>query len=616
MFDLVHKYRRVVQVILLLLVIPFAIWGIESYTTGAGARDTVATVNGSEISQREFEEQYRVQQEQVRRMFGGQVDPAMLDSPQARRALLDSMIGQRLVANEAARNHLLMSREAVIEAITSAPEFQENGKFSAALYTGYLQSRGLSDARNVAELQSQLPLSRFVAALTESAIPSKAVAARVAALESQRREISDARISVQQFLSQVKIDEAKLKAYYDANAAEFQSPERVRAEYVVLSAESLAKAEPVTEEEVRKAYEARAAAFKVEEQRRARHILVKDKAQADKVLAEAKAAPARFAELAKQHSQDTASSGNGGDLGVVTREALVSPKLADAVFGMKEGELQVVETEFGAHVVQVTAIQAGKSKPLEEVRAELTAELSKQKGQRKFAEVAESFTNMVYEQSESLKPVAERFKLPVQTSGWIARSGRPESGVLDNPKLVSALFSGDAIRNKRNTDAVEVAQGTLVAARVLEHQPAAQRKFEEVKDEIAQLLRQREASELALKDGTAKLEKLKKGEDAGVSWSAPRAVSRREPQGLPADILRRVVSADVSKLPAYVGIPIPDAGYLLVRISKVSDGEVRDEAQIAARVASVYGAAQYEAYVAALRERADIKVNAATLEKK
>jgi len=615
MFDLVHKYRRVVQVILVLLVVPFAIWGVESYTSMGGARDTVAKVNGSEITLREFTEQYRVQQEQVKRLFGGQVDPAMLDSPQARRALLDSMINQRLIASEVARNHLVMSREAVIDAITSSPDFQENGKFSAALYTGYLQSRGLTDARNVAELQTQLPVNRFVAALTETAIPSKTVTSRLAALESQRREISEVRISAQQFQSQVKIDDAKLKAYYDANPGEFQAPERVRAEYVVLSAEALGKSEPVTEEEVRKAYEARAAAYKVEEQRRARHILVKDKAEADKVAAQAKAAPNSFAELAKKHSQDTASAGNGGELGLVTRESLVSPKLADAVFGMKQGEVQVVESEFGVHVVQVTGIQAGTSRPFEEVRAELAADLAKQKGQKKFAEAAESFSNMVYEQSDSLKPVAERFKLQVRTTDWIAKSSRPD-GVLDNPKLLGALFSGDAIRNKRNTDAVEVAANTLVAARVVEHQPAAQRKFEEVKDEIAQMLRQREGSELALKDGTAKLEKLKKGEDAGISWSAPRMVSRRDAQGIPADVLRRIVSADVSKLPAYVGVPIPDAGYLLVRISKVVDGGGAADAQAAQRIVGAFGAADYDAYVAALRERADIQVNTATLEKK
>src|ERR687897_2511727 len=185
----------------------------------------------------------------------------------------------------------------------------------------------------------------------------------------------------------------------------------------------------------------------------------------------------------------------------------------EAAFKLGQNEMQVVESEFGFHVVRVTGIQAARARPFDELRKELAEDLARQKGQRKFAEMAEAFNNMVYEQPDSLKPAAERFKLQVQTTGWIAKSARQELGALDNPKLLAALFSSDALKNKRNTDAIEVAANTLVAARVLEHQPAAQRSFDEMKGEIAEQLRQREASALALKEGTAKLDQLRKGED-------------------------------------------------------------------------------------------------------
>ena len=616
MFDLVAKYKRFIQVFLGLIAITFMTWGIESYTRYTGERDIVASVNGIEISQRELAEQMRLQQEQIRRLFGGQVDPAALESPEARRALLDSMIGQRLVASEVARAHMLMSREAVIEAITQAPDFQENGQFSPALYSAYLARRNMTDQGNVAELQSQLPIQRFVGAIADTVIPSRTIAARLAALEAQRREVSEARIPVQQFLPQVKIDDAKLKAHYDANPADYRTPERVRAEYVMLSAEALARDEPVSEAEIKTAYEARASQFRVEEQRRASHILVKTREEADKLLADLRKAPGRFAELARKQSTDTGSAAQGGDLGWFGRGMMVKP-FEDAVFRLSQNELQVAQSEFGFHVVRVTGIQPGKSRPMDEVRRELTADLARQKGARKFAEAAETFSNTVYEQSDSLKPAAERFKLQVQTTGWIGKSTRQELGALDNPKLLAALFSSDSLKNKRNTDAIEVAPSTLVAARVLEHQPAAQRRFEDAKDEIAETLRQREASELAYKDGTAKLEKLRKGEDAGVRWSPPRAVSRRDAQGLPVDLLRRVVSADVSKLPAYLGVPVPDAGYVLLRISRVSEAEAGEpDPQSAARMTSATGAAQLDAFVASLRSRADVSLNTATLEKK
>jgi peptidyl-prolyl cis-trans isomerase D len=615
-FDLVTKYKRVIQVFLGLIAITFATWGIESYTQFRASRDTVATVEGMEISQREFAEELRRQQDQLRRMYGGAIDPAVLDAPESRRAVLEGLITQRLLAREVGRANMFMSREAVIEAITSAPEFQENGKFSAAKYSAYLAGRGISDQSNVAELQSSLPLARFAGSISETAIAPRSVASRLAAIEAQQREVSDARISERQFLPQAKIEEAQVKAHYDAHHADYRVPERVRAEYLVLSAEALARQDPPTEEEIKAAYEARASQFRVDEQRRASHILVKTKEEAEKILQELKKSPGRLAELAKKHSQDPGSAEKGGDLGWFGRGMMVKP-FEEAAFKLGQNEMQVVESEFGFHVLRVTGIQAAKARPYEEVRKELAEELARQKGQRKFAEAAENFSNLVYEQSESLKPAAERFKLQVQQTGWVAKSARQELGALDNPKLLSALFSSDAIKNRRNTDAIEIAPNTLVAARVLEHQPAAQRSFEEVKGQIAAELHQREASALALKDGQAKLEKLRKGEDAGVKWSAPRLVSRRDAQGMTLNVLRQVVAADTSKLPAYVGVPIPDGGYALLRISKVIEEPVKEgDPQVAARFAQLYGAAQYEAMVESLRSRADIDINAANLEKK
>jgi len=616
MFDFFQKHKRIGQVILGLIAITFVTWGVESYTSMRAGRDTVATVNGFEISQREFAQQLQQQQEQLRRLLGGAVDPQALDSPESRSALLESLISQRLVASQAARQHLIMSREAVIDAITKAPEFQENGQFSPALYSGYLASRGLTDQANVAQLRSQLPLARLVGSISDTAIAPRSVVQRLAAIEAQQREVSEARIPVQQFLPQAKVDEPEAKAYYDANLADYRTPERVRAEYLVLSAENLGRGEPVSEDEIKAAYEARASEYRVEEQRRASHSLVKTKEEAEKLLAEVKKNPARFAELAKKHSQDPGSAEKGGELDWFTRGMMVKP-FEDAVFKLGQNETGLVQSEFGFHVVRVTGVRPGKAKPLAEVRQELADQLARQKGGRKFLEAAEAFNNLVYEQSESLKPAAERYKLQIQTTGWISRSAAQELGALDNPKLLAALFSEDSLKNRRNTDAIEVAPNTLVAARAVEHQPAKQREFREVKDEIVELLRGRKASELAYKDGVAKLERLKKGEDAGVTWGPAKAVSRREAQGLPADVLRRVVSADVSKLPAYVGVPIPNAGYLLLRISKVVEVDPKAlDPQVSGRIAGMVGAAQYEAYIASLRSRADIEVRQANLETK
>ncbi len=614
MFEFVHKHRLLAQIVLSVIALTFAVWGIESYTRFAGSQDAVAKVNGYEISERQFTEQLRQQQESIRRMFRGQIDPAALDTPEARRAVLDQMILQRVVFSEAAKRHLFVSRQAVIEAITQAPEFQENGRFSPALYSAYLQQRGLNDADNVAQLQSELPMERLARAVAATAITPGSLATRLAAIQSQKREVEQAQIPAKQFLGQVKIDEAKVKEYYEAHKDDYRAPERVRAQYVLLSAQALAKQEPISDAEIQAAYDARAAQYKVEEQRRASHILVKDKAEAEKIAAEVKKNPGRFAELAKKASQDPGSAEKGGDLGWFGRGMMVKP-FEQAVFEMKPGEVRVVQSEFGFHVVRVTGVQPARSRPLAEVKKEIGDELAQQKGAKKFAEVAESFSNMVYEQPDSLQPVADRYKLTIQTTGWVERGRRQELGALDNAKLLAALFSPDAIENKRNTDAVEIAPNTLVAARVLEHQPAKQREFAEVKDEVAALLRNQEALALARKDGEAKLAELGKGAEP-VKWSAPREVSRRDAGGLPNEALRRVVAADVSRLPAYVGLPTND-GYLLLRISKVTEAMPQgDGKQFAEQTGQMLGAADYESYVASLKGQADISINTANLEKK
>jgi len=598
---------------------PFAFFGMESYTRSAGSKDDVASVDGSGISQREFAEELRQQQDRLRAAFGAGIDASALDTPEARGALIDSLVRQQLVYQEAVRSHVGVSKEMFDEVVASVPAFQRDGQFDAETAKAMLRARGISEEQFAATLRRDLTIGQLTGVVGSTAISSRAVTERLAGLQEQRREVAEALIASQPYLAQAKVAEAQVKAYYDANPAEFRIPERVRAEYVVLSGEALGRQDPVSEAELKAAYDARASQYKVEEQRRASHILVKTKEEADKLAAELRKSPGRFADLAKKHSQDPGSAEKGGDLGLFGRGMMV-PAFEEAAFRQKEGEIgNPVQSDFGWHVIRVTGVQAAKARSLQEVRAELAAELGKQKGVRRFAEAAEAFSNMVYEQADSLKPAAERFKLPVQASGWITRTPSAEAGVLANAKLLGALFAADSVKTRRNTDAVEVAPNVLVAARVLEHQPAAQKKFEDVRGEIEQALRRAEAAKLAQQEGEAKLAELRKGGDAGLKWGAPKAVSRRSPQGVPSTALRQIQGADASKLPAYVGAERGEEGYMIYRVGRLLEPEPKPEAQKtadAARAAQQAGTEQLDAYVSSLRARARVEVNKANLEKK
>lgn len=619
MFELVHKRKRLAQVILALLVIPFAFFGLESYTSSVGSKDDVASVNGAGITQREFAEELRRQQDRLRAAFGPNVDPDALDTPDTRRALVESLVSQRLLAETARRAGLMVSDDALRQTIAAVPAFQGEGGFSRSNYEALLRAQGMTPQMFEERLRQDLMLAQLGEAVGSTALVSRTVSERLAALAGERREVREALIAAQSFAAQAKIEEAQVKAYFDANPAEFRLPERVRAEYVTLSAEALREREPVAEAAIRAAYDARATQFAVAEQRRASHILVKTREEADRLAAEARKSPARFAELAKKHSQDPGSAAKGGDLGYFGRGMMVPP-FEEAAFRQKEGEIgEPVQSDFGWHVIRVTGVQAAKVRPYAEVRAQLADELARQQAARRFAESAETFINTVYEQSDSLKPAAERFQLPVRASGWIARAPTPEAGVLAHPKLLAALFSEDAVKARRNTDAVEVSPGVLVAARVLEHVPATQRKYEEVRAAIETRLRAEAAARLAQQAGEAKLQALRKGEDAGLTWSAPKAVSRRSPQGVPAGALRPLLAAEASRLPVFAGAARGTEGYVLYRADKVLEAEPRPEAQRSAeraRAAQLAGARQMDAYIASLRAGADVEIHAGNLEKK
>jgi peptidyl-prolyl cis-trans isomerase D len=620
MFELIQKRKRLAQVVLVLLVIPFAFFGLESYTRSIGGKDDVATVNGAAISQREFAEELRRQQDRLRAAFGQGIDVEALDTNEARHALVDALVSQRVVLDAALRARLTVSDEQLRATIAAVPAFQgEGGAFSRSNYEALLRAQNMTPAMFEARLRQDMATAQLSEAVAGSAIVPRTVSARLAALQDARREVQEALVAAEPLRPQVQVSEAQIKAYYDAHPEEFKVPQRVRAEYLVLSAEALAGGAPVPESELKAAYEARAAQYRVPEQRRASHILVKSQEEATKLAAELRSSPARFAELARKHSQDPGSAEKGGDLGFFGRGMMV-PAFEEAAFRLTPGEVGApVQSEFGWHVIRVTGVQPAQVKPFAEVRDELARELARAAGARRFAESAEAFSNTVYEQSDSLKPAAERFKLPLLASGWVSRAPTPEAGVLAHPKMLAALFSDDALRARRNTDAIEVAPNVLVAARVLEHQPETQKALEAVRAQIEQQLRAEEAARLARLAGEDKLAALRKGGDAGLAWGAPKAVSRRSPQGVPSAALRAIMAADPGKLPAYAGAARGAEGYMLYRVNKALEPEPRPEAQRSAeyeRIAQLAGARELEAYVASLRGRADVEIHGASLEKR
>ena len=623
------QYKIVKFLFAIFLIIPFGLFGIDYYFRTPLGGDTVATVGDLRVSQQDFDTALRQQQETLAAQFGRNFDQSIMENPELRRSVLDRVINERLVSQGARRAGVSIDDKALADRIANEPAFQEDGKFSRERYEAIARAQGYSVVGLDELLRDEMRLSRYRDAIVRTAIVPRATLEGFIRLSEQSREVSMVAIGPEAFLAAVKPTEEQLKAYYDARAKEFAVPEQVRVEYVELSLDALAAKTPADPEEVKKFYEANKSRFVQREERRASHILLTvkpDATEAEKKAVEEKAKaladevrrkPASFAEVAKKQSQDPGSAVQGGDLGFFARGAMVKP-FEEAAFGAKKDEIVgPVKSDFGWHVIRVTDIRPEKGKSLAEATPEIEAELKKGIAARRYTEVAEGLTNIVYEQSTSLKPASDAFGLAVQQSGWIPRGGAAP-GVLNNPKLLAEIFSDNAIKAKRNTAAIEVAPSVMVAARVVEHKAADQRPFDTVRASIEQRFKREEAVKLAVADGEAKLKAVIEGKDAGLKWPAPLAVSRQKPGGLPPQVLDKVFRADAKQLPAVVGVATP-MGYSLVKVTKVIEVDKIDDDKrkaLAEQLKQTLALAELESTLATLRGRVGVQVSKEAFDRK
>jgi len=629
MFDFVIHHKRLLQFVLALVIVPpFALWGIDSYQRGGVRTGDVAEVGGQKISEQEFAETMRQQQERLRAMLGRNFDPAMFDSAAIRMELLEGMISQRLLMQHAVRNQLNVSNETLIETTMSIPAFQVGGKFSRELYDSMLRNERMSSETFDAALRRDLLVQQLTGAVSDSGMASKAAARQFALLRAQQREIAEHRVQADAQLARVKIAPEAVRAFYEGNPARFLVPEEVRIEYVVLSTDALLASEKIGPDEIKAYYESNSSKYGEPEQRRASHILVGSKSgagesekakareRAAQVLAQIRKSPDSFAELAKKSSDDPGSASQGGDLGFFARGMMVRP-FEDAAFRLKPNQISdLVESDFGFHIIKITGIKAGKMKRMEQARPEIELELKKQRAGRRFAEAAEAFSNLVYEQADSLAPAAERFKLAIQSAQGITRQSASVA-VLSHPKLLAALFADDSIKNRRNTEAIETAPSTLVSARVVNHKPTTRRPFDEVKGEIGKLLAQQEALALARKQGMERLEELSKGKASAARFGATKLISRDQSQDLDGGSLSQIFRVDAAKLPAYAGLESKD-GYVIYRVSRVIDVQPDETRQrsVQSELGRASGTQEFKSFLDGLRAKATVEINKAALEKR
>ncbi len=626
MFEFVRTHTRLFQFILLLLILPsFAFVGMQGYTSMlGGANAAVASVDGRKISQGEWDAAQRDQAERLRRQ-NPQFDARLLDSPKVKHDALEALVNERVMQAAAARQHFVVGDERLQALFLRDPQFAFLRNPDGTVNKSVLAAQGMSSRAFVERLRQDLTLRQVSSPVEGSAIASTANAKLAFDAILQQRELQLQRFEAKDFAAKLDPSEAEIEAFYkDAgNASKFQLPEEAQIQYLVLDVEALKKDAVVTEEKLREYYAENASRYGVPEERRASHILIKAertapaderakaKARAEELLAQLRKNPAAFADLAKKNSQDEGSATNGGDLDFFSRGAMVK-EFDSAAYAMKQGEISnLVETDFGFHIIQLTGLRGGDKKPFEAVRGEVESEVRKQLAQRQFAAAAEQFGNLVYEQSDSLQPAADKLKLPLQTA-TVRRLPQPAAvGALASAKLLDAVFGNEALRNKRNTEAIETGTSQMAAARVVQYLPLRVPPLAEIKPKVRELLIRKLAEGLARKAGDDRLKSLQGGaEPSGLQDAV--VVSRAQPQGLSRKQLETVLAADASKLPAVIGIEGEDGGFVLARITKLlpRDEKLIDDKRAAQQYAGAWARAEAQAYLAALKVhyKASIKV--------
>lgn len=629
MFDFVRKHTRIMMGVLFLLIIPsFVLLGVEGYNQSGGTGEVVARIGSEKIYQGDWDAAHKADSDRIRASMPS-IDVKLLDSPEARYATLERLVRERVLLTAAEKFKLTVSDARLARSLQDNPAVAAlrlpDGKLDLERYRQLAASQGLTPEGLEFRVRQDLSARQVEFGVVGTVLAPKAMADVSLNAFFEKREVQVAMFPSANYTAKVTLSEADIDTFYKVNMASFQAPESVKIEYVVLDLAAISKRMTVDESELKSYYEQNAARLSGTEERRASHILInaakdapaadrqKARARAEELLQSLKKAPDTFAALAKANSQDAGSAANGGDLDFFARGAMVKP-FEVAAFALEKGAVsEVVESEFGFHIIKVTDIKKPKQRSFDELRPSLEAEFRAQQAKNKFAEAAESFTNGVYEQSDSLQPIADRLKLDVQSANDVQRKPAPgTAGVLANDKFISALFSTDALNNKRNTEVIETAPNQLTAGRVVSHSPARTLDLSSVRQRVtAQLLAVRSA-ELAKAEGSAKLLAWQ-ANPATANMPASVVVSREQAQSLNPQVVSTILKTNTVVLPVLVGVDLGASGYAVARVNKViarTPPPVEIQKQENAQYAQWWAAAENAAYFSVLKEqlKAEIKV--------
>ena len=594
MFNVIERHQKIVKGIMIAITATFVVWGVSGYLEMGGDDGYVAKVGSNKI-------------------YSQDIDRAMDQSQgqqQDKMQVLFGLINRQLLINALNDNHLSVTTSQLQQAIMAIPMFQNNGKFDTAKYEDFLKQRYMNADKFQQEISQQLLLTEIIDFFKNSYFTSTTFQNKFVALLSRERNVSQYVVDSNQFMNKVNVAESDINAYYTQNIAKFTVPDQVKLQYLQVSVDSLASNVKVSDAEINQYLQDHPAGSS-NEQVDVSHILfnvpagatadqtAQIKVKAEQVLAQVKANPAKFAELAKQYSQDQGSASNGGDLGFFGHGVMV-PAFESVAFGMQKGQISgLVQTQFGFHILKLNDI---KGNDVASQRQAAQQQVQKQKAQQNLQGIVEQLNDVTYNQADSLAPAAQKTGLTIQNSDWVAKG--VTQGLFANPKLQSAIFTDDVIKNHHNSEVVDLGDGSFVVVHAADYQAAKQKPISEVHDQIATVLKTQLAQQMASTTGQQELAQLQQGK-LKLNFTNPQNVSLLgQSKDIDPNAVRQIFAVP-AQFPSHTGALNSAGAFVIYQINSQAVDSTLDQQnqKVVDQLASQYSMMNLNAYVGALRSQ-------------
>ncbi|MFY8326182.1 peptidylprolyl isomerase [Pseudoalteromonas sp. ZZD1] len=616
----------VAKVILGAVILSFALAGIGGYL-GQTTEQPVAEVNGVKISQTEFNRAYQNERNRLEQQFGEYFAQITADPnymAQIRQGVVDRLVQQELQTQLAHELGLRVSDESVKKAILELPYFQIGGQFNNDRYLQVIRQMNFQPDAFREYLREEMTRSQLISAVagTDFALDNELTSA--VALQQQTRSIDYVVVSKESLQEGIEVTEQEIADYYDLNTSQFLAPEQVSVSYIDLNAANLDLQSNVSEEEVKAYYEQNSAQYIEPEKRRVSHILIDNsedddaaKSKAEDLLAQLQQG-SDFAALAESSSDDIVSAEMGGDLDWIERD-MMDPAFEEAAFALNaKGDFSdVVESEFGYHIIQLTDVQSQQTKPYDDVKADLRAELERTEKVNAFYEKQTQMSEVAFEMSDNLVDAAETVGVEVTTTPLVARNELPAP--LNTPAVVSAIFSPDVLEDGMNSEVVEVGDEHVVIVRISEHKPASTKALADVSDEIKTRLVSQKASELAKEKATTLFADISAGKsltevasEQGLELRQEASLTRQAYAVSPAIVQQVFKMAHPTDTPVVDKVELSNGDAAIVALKSVTNASVEGEleAQQKQNITMAQVNKNYMVFIDALKAKAELNLPA------